>query len=184
MITVEEKNELEQVLCSKLKNIKIKTSENGDSTYKVPFVGGDFLVEVSNQELAKAVNIAIKMLEELDSLANSEYNREAMEELCNKANKEASAIKTVLIYESIQNDNLKKLTIEAAEVMRVGGAYWMFVVRPSLSTSLFFALNEMIHCFDDEDMHNRIAYFLVGSILSMQRVPIDQEDDADGKLNK
>jgi len=176
MLTTEEKDELKQVLCCALQDMETKTSENGDSTYKVPYRNEEFLVEVSDEELEKAARIAVEMMEELKSLANSQYNREEMDALLNKANNEDSAIKTVLIYESIQNKRLKELANEAAETMRVGGAYWMLVARPELSTALFVSMNGMIDCFDDESMYNNTAYLLFRAILSLHKMPIDQEN--------
>ncbi len=176
MLTIEEKNELKQVLCCALQDMKTKTSENGDSTYKVPYRNEEFLVEVSCEELEKAASLAIDMMEELKSLANSKYTREEIDALLNKVNTEDSAIKTVLIYESIQNDRLKELANEAAETMRVGGAYWMLVARPELSTAIFVSMNGMIDCFDDEDMYNGTAYLLFRAILSMHKVTINQEE--------
>lgn len=180
MLTTEEKDELKQVLCCALQDMKTKTSENGDSTYKVPYRNEVFLVEVSYEELEKAASLAIEMMEELKSLADSKYNREEMDALLNRANNEESAIKTILIYESILNDRLRELANEAAETMRVGGAYWMLVARPALSTALFVSMNGMIDCFDDESMYNNTAYLLFRAILSLHKMPIDQED-ADGK---
>ncbi|WP_044937818.1 hypothetical protein [Pseudobutyrivibrio sp. LB2011] len=181
MLTPEEKNELKQLLCCALQDMKTKTAENGDCTYKVPYRDEVFFVEISDEDLEKVARLAIEMLEELKSLANSKYNRKEMDDLLNKANNEDSAIRTVLIYESIQNDKLKELANEAAEIMRVGGAYWMLIARPALSTALFVILNGIIDCFDDEDMYNGTAYLLLRAILSMHKVPIDQEDDTVGK---
>lgn len=181
MLTTEEKNELKEILCCVLQDLKTETAENGDSTYKVPYRNEEFLVEVSDEELEKAASIAVEMMEELKSLANSKYNRKEMDVLLNRANNEESAIKTVLIHESIQNDRLKELANEAAETMRVGGAYWMLVARPELSTTIFVSMYGMIDCFDDEAMYNNTAYLLLRAILSLHKMPMDQEDDTDGK---
>ncbi|SEB04346.1 hypothetical protein SAMN02910384_03189 [Pseudobutyrivibrio sp. ACV-2] len=173
----DEKKELIEIINMLLREYERNDEEREDDCrcYRLPYRDEEFDVYVSEEEKNKVIVLSINLMEELKSLANSDYTKEGLKQLLSQVNGEPSAIKSTLLMESIQTPNIKALVAEAAETVRVGGAYLMFVARPEIAQLLFVTLYGMIDKFDDEFMYDGSTFLIVRGILNMHKYRVEED---------
>ncbi|QFJ53393.1 hypothetical protein [Pseudobutyrivibrio xylanivorans] len=172
------KKELIEIINMLLREYERNEEETEDCCrcYRLPYRNEEFEAFVTEGEKNKVIDLAIALMEELKSLANSTYTKEDLNQLLSQVNGEPSAIKSTLLMESIQTPNIKALVAEAAETVRVGGAYLMFVARPEIAQLLFVTLYGMIDKFDDEIMYDSSTFLITRGILNMHKCPVTEDE--------
>lgn len=152
---------------------KTGNEDEGFFEYLVELQGEKFKVWVTDKEIEEVANITFLIMEELlllpqkgmdsDKFADIRKSEEAIKD-------ERGGIKHILILEQILNDDLWKLIHKAAYTMRVGGAYFLFVCRPIISSAIYAVFEKLVDNLDDEEIQFSGGYLLFRAILKMHKM--------------
>lgn len=150
---------------------KIKDCATGQTVlekkeYRIKLKNETFITLVSDAELEVAADLAVDMVEELKRI-NITMHKSQLEELTNKVRNCESAVEQIIMMHSIFTDRMQNLFEQAADCMRVGGAYYMLLSEPLMTSAVFSAFNVLVDNGNDEEYYVSCVYFLLRSILKM-----------------
>lgn len=81
----------------------------------------------------------------------------------------------MFVMQRISTTALTEIVGRLPEIMRIGGAYYMFISRPSLMNVLYAVYEKMAENLDDESYYGTALYFVLRGILKMHSVQMEDE---------
>ena len=171
-IDKEERIELEEAIYEEvIINFRQKELEDGCYLYKAKLANIEFQTELNDIELRKAVTYAVELLEELKIINNNGMDKESFMNLIEEEKRSCKDGEETLVILSMDRrfatERLLRIKKEIGRLRRVGGAYWLFISHPGLVAAIFTVYEIIVDRFDDQEMYDDCAYFLLRAIMKV-----------------
>ena len=149
--------------------------EEGFHKYEVVLQDIKFVVGMTDEELRKAIGLAIDFLEEMKEMNNNGLNKEALERVIEElgVNPEENITNMLKVWNKISTDKMTELIAEADQVTRVGGAWAMILANPGLVNAIYVVYERLVDNFDNEELYDLGGYFLLRGIMKMHSNEVD-----------
>ena len=144
--------------------------------YEVKLQEQRFVTYMTDEELKKAAEYAIDVLEELKSINNSGIDKNALTQFENEIEEKTNSdvMRLLFGYKKIESKKIKELIKEIENFRRVGGAYAMFIATPSFLCVIYSVYAAVVDRFDDEEMYWQSGIFLCRGIMKMHSEEISE----------
>lgn len=180
-ISDEKRKELEQRLYDKIvKTYRVEEISPHFYSYEVLLQNILFRTAMTDDELMAAVVCTIDLLEEFRSINNSGINREKFTEIQKAVEKseecESEIIHDIEVMQSIETEKIQEIKAKLARICRVGGAYFMLISNMGLNRVILDVYNVLVDRFDDLEIYEMSAYFMLRGIMHMHSDEIEVDD--------
>lgn len=147
--------------------------EEGYYRYEIEIQFIHFKTDMTDQELKETVKLTIDLLEELKNINNNGLDKIAFENMLTEAkNPEKQKLWPLWLWEQIHNDEIDRIVQEIDTVRRVGGAWAMLIANPQLMTATLAVYQRIVDAFDDTELYETCAWFLLRSVMRMHSDPV------------
>lgn len=164
------KEEWSQIYLDEILTTRTGNEDEGFFEYFVELQDEKFKIWVTDKEMEEAINIALLIVEELMLLPQNGMDSIKFADIRKSADafETHGSIEYILTIEKILNENLKNLISKAASTVRVGGAYFLFLARPIISSAIYAVFEKLVDDLDNEEIQFCGGYFLLRAILKMR----------------
>lgn len=144
--------------------------------YEVEIQSIEFVTEMEDGELKKSVSLTIDLLEELKNINNNGLHKEQFEEmLMESKSQENKPLWPLWLWNQMCTDELGRILHELDDVRRVGGAWALLITNPQITTAILAAYQRIVDSFDDTELYETCAWFLLRSIMRMHSDPVNAD---------
>lgn len=135
-----------------------------------------FLVCICDEELELAAKFAIEILEEMKNLNNAGFGRAEFQRIVREVENETAdeEHRILLAWMRICNKRIMELIVQVETFRRVGGAYAMFLTRPTFMSVMYAVYDVVVDKFNEEDIYWAGGFFLFRAILMMHSKEIEE----------
>ena len=128
---------------------------------------------MTDQELKETVKLTIDLLEELKSINNNGVDKTTFESLLTESkSQENQPLWPLWLWNQIHTNSIDRIVQEIDTVRRVGGAWAMLIADPQLMTAALAVYQRIVDAFDDTELYETCAWFLLRSVMRMHSDPI------------
>ena len=150
--------------------------EEGYYRYEVEIQFIHFKTDMTDQELKETVKLTIDLLEELKNINNEGLDKENFEDLLAEAKRpENEKLWPLWMWNQVRTNSIDRIVQEIDDVRRVGGAWSMLIANPQLETATLAVYQRIVDVFDDTELYETCAWFLLRSIMRMHSDPLSKE---------
>ena len=121
----------------------------------------------NNEELKKAAELAVNLLEGLKAINNRGLDKNTYDEIfeASESGEDKQITQMLKVWNKIRTDEMTALINEIDELRGVDGAYAMIVSDPSLINAILVVYKLIVDNFDNDDIYLMCAYFLLRAIM-------------------
>lgn len=169
------REELEKWLWKNImENARTEEHDEEYYIYEVMLQKIHFRCAMSDDEMRRAIKCSIDILEELKDIRNKGFDREKLIAAEKKAKEryegkeDFDPIIPLCIYAEFETERLDEIKSELADIMGVGGAYYMLISNPSITNGIYVVFEQIIDRFNEFEWYASGAYFLLRCIMHMR----------------
>ena len=135
--------------------------------YEVVLKNINFVNVMSDEELKKAAELAVNLLEGLKAINNRGLDKNTYDEIfeASESGEDKQITQMLKVWNKIRTDEMPALINEIDELRGVDGAYAMIVSDPSLINAILVVYKLIVDNFDNDDIYLMCAYFLLRAIM-------------------
>ncbi len=134
----------------------------------------------SDEEIEKMASLCLELLEELRQINEAGFTREnltrAEEDVDEKG---LNFMRSISIYKSFSNDKTDGTVDRLGETARVGGAYFMFLSRPTFISAIYAVFDVIIDKFDDAELYFSSLFMLTRMAMHMHCDEVNEEEQSE-----
>lgn len=135
--------------------------------YEVVLKNINFVNVMSDEELKKAAELAVNLLEGLKAINNRGLDKNTYDEIfeASESGEDKQITQMLKVWNKIRTDEMTALINEIDVLRGVDGAYAMIVSDPSLINAILVVYKLIVDNFDNDDIYLMCAYFLLRAIM-------------------
>lgn len=178
-ITPEEKEYLEGLLYEAIFADDNPEKVEGGWVFTIQLQSIRFRVGMTDEELKAVIKCSVEIVEEMKTIWNSGITKEKFHEICEEEDKKAEGkeiFQQMAVVSRICTPTMSAIIEKLQKLMRVGGAYYMFISRPALMNVIYAVYGTLIEHVNDEYYCQAAVYFILRGIMKMNSEPV--RDDA------
>ena len=120
--------------------------------------------------------VLLEILEEMKNLNNAGFGRNEFQRIVRKVENETAdeEHRILLTWMRICNKRIMELIVKVETFRRVGGAYAMFLTRPTFMSAMYAVYDVVVDKFNEEDIYWAGGFFLFRAILMMHSKEIEE----------